>query len=162
MPTIHADVEDRIQWAIQDVRSGKKSTYREAASYYYLLYDILIARARGRPINYTRGGQNKIFSEEDTTTLRRFCERCILSGDPLERKYIKAAANSIRRAQGKPLVSNPWVTRWIKKNSDLLKKKRSKSLAVERKQTYEVEEIRAYFRRFEEARDEYNILPENS
>jgi hypothetical protein len=162
MPTIHADVEDRIEWAIRDVRSGKKCTFREAAAYYYLPYDILIARARGRPTNHSRGGQNKIFSEEDTATLRRFCERCILSGDPPERKHIKAAANSIRRAQGKPPVSNPWVTRWIKKNSDLLKKKRSKSLAVERKQTHEVEEIRAHFRRFEEARDKYEILPDNT
>jgi hypothetical protein len=97
MPTIHADVEDRIEWAIRDVRSGKKCTFKEAAAYYYLLYDIFIARARGRPINHSRGGQNKIFSEKNTATLRRFCERYILSGDPLKRKYIKATANNIRR-----------------------------------------------------------------
>jgi hypothetical protein len=98
MLIIYADVEDCIEWAIRDVRSGKKCTFREAAAYYYLPYDILIARARGRFINHSRGGQNKIFLEEDTATLRRFCERCILLGDPLERKYIKVAANSIRRA----------------------------------------------------------------
>jgi hypothetical protein len=98
MLIIHADVEDRIEWAIRDVRSGKKYTFREAAAYYYLLYDILIARARGRPTNHSRGGQNKIFLEEDIATLRRFYERCILSRDPLKRKHIKAAVNSIRRA----------------------------------------------------------------
>jgi hypothetical protein len=43
-----------------------------------------------------------------------------------------------------------------------LKKKRSKSLAIERKQTHEVEEIRAYFQKFEEARDKYEILPDNT
>jgi hypothetical protein len=107
MLIIHADVEDCIEWAIQDVRSGKKYTFRKAAAYYYLPYDILIARACRRPTNHSKGGQNKIFSEEDTVTLRRFCKRCILSEDPLKRKYIKVATNNIRRAQGKLLVSNP-------------------------------------------------------
>jgi hypothetical protein len=53
------------------------------------------------------------------------------------------------------------VSRWIKSNSDLLKKKRSKSLAIERKQTHELEDLRAHFRRFEEARDKYEIIADN-
>jgi len=69
MPIIYADVEDRIKWVIQDVRSDKKYTFRETVAYYYLPYDILIARARGRPINHSRGGQNKIFLEEDIAIL---------------------------------------------------------------------------------------------
>jgi hypothetical protein len=121
----------------------------------------LIARSYGRPTNHIKGGQNKKLTEEEDQSLRRYYERCIITGDPPERYYIKAAANSICRTAGKKPVSKPWLIRWIKRNPDLLKKKKSKSLAAKRKATHEIEEIREHFRRFEKARDKYEIKPEN-
>jgi hypothetical protein len=53
------------------------------------------------------------------------------------------------------------VSRWIKLNSNLLKKKRSKPLVIERKQTHELEDLRAHFWRFKEAKDKYEIIADN-
>ena len=161
MPTPSAGIEKRLQQAIKAVRTGQINTFPQAAKHYYVDYDLLIARSHGRPTNHIKGGQNKKLTEEEDQSLRRYCERCIIAGDPPERYHIKAAANSICCATGKKPVSKPWLTRWIKRNPDLLKKKKSKSLATERKATHEIEEIREYFRRFERARDKYEIKPEN-
>jgi hypothetical protein len=57
------------------------------------------------------GGRNKKLAEDEEATLKLYCERCILASEPLERKHIQAAANSILRAARKKPVSKPWLTR---------------------------------------------------
>jgi hypothetical protein len=84
-------------------------------------YDVLRARSKGRLPNSSRGGKNKKMADKEEETLKLYCTRCILVGDPLERKYIKAAANSILHAVGKKSVSKPWLSRWLKRYKDFLK-----------------------------------------
>ena len=150
-----------MQLAVQAMRDGKYTTFKEAAAKFYVPYNLTLQRLHGRATNHSRGGNNKKFSEEEDQALIRYCERCILTGDPPEKRHIKAAANSIARVAGKTPVSDPWLTRWIKRHSDILKPKKSKSLAAERKATHQREDIYEHFRRFEKARDKYKITPEN-
>jgi hypothetical protein len=72
-------------------------------------YDVLRARSKGRLPNLSRGGKNKkiVDKEDEEETLKLYYTRCILIGDPLERKHIKAATNSILHAVGKKSVSKP-------------------------------------------------------
>ena len=132
-----------------------------ASRKHYVDYDLLRARAKGRPTNKTRGGRNKRLAKDEEATLMLYCKRYILASKPLERKHIQAAANSILRAARKKPVSKPWLTRWIKRHIDLLKPRMSKPLIIERKAVHEYEDIAEHFRRFERARDEYNIKLEN-
>ena len=103
-----------MQLAVQAVRDGKYTTFKEAAAKFYVPYNLTLQRSHGRATNHSRGGNNKKFSEEEDQALIRYCEQCILTGDPSEKRHIKAAANSIARAAGKTPVSDPWLTRWIK------------------------------------------------
>jgi hypothetical protein len=108
-----------------------------AARHFYVNYDVLRARSKGRLPNLSRGGKNKNIADKEEETLKLYYTCCILVGDPLERKYIEAAANSILRAVGKKSVSKPWLSRWLKRHKDFLKPRFSKPLAVERKASHE-------------------------
>ena len=121
MGTPSTDEERRIQLAIEAVREGTFPNWRQAARHYYVNYDVLRNRAKGRKTNHSRGGRNKKLADDEEATLKRYCERCILAGEPPEKKHIEAAANSILRAAGKRRVSKSWLSRWIKKHKDLLK-----------------------------------------
>jgi hypothetical protein len=105
MPTSSADIENRIQLAIEAVREGTCTTWKAAAKHFYLDYDLLLQRSHRRPTNYSRGGQNKKLLEKENRSLRQYYERCILTGDPPKRKHIQAATNSICRAVGKKPVT---------------------------------------------------------
>jgi hypothetical protein len=54
-----------------------------------------------------RGGGNKRLDSTKDKALKLYYKRCILVGTNLERGHIKAAANSILRIAGKPLVLKP-------------------------------------------------------
>ena len=161
MPTPSAADEQRVQKAIRDVRAGILPNWAVAARKHCINYDLLRARAKGRPTNHIRGGQNKKLASDEEVTLKLYCERCILVGEPPERKHIKAAANSILCTVGKKPVSKAWITRWLKRHKEFLKSRVSKPLAAERKAVHEYDDIANHFRRFEKARDEYSIKPEN-
>jgi len=55
---------------------------------HYIKYNLLQARAKGRPTNQTRGGKNKKLAKDEEATLKLYCKRCILASKPLERKHI--------------------------------------------------------------------------
>jgi Tc5 transposase DNA-binding domain len=121
IPTPSAADERRIQKVIQEVRAGHLPNLATAARNHHVNYDLLRARAKGRPTNHSKGGQNKKLASDEEATLRLYCERCILAGEPPERKHIKAAANSILRTVGIKSVSKPWVSCWLKNHKEFLK-----------------------------------------
>jgi hypothetical protein len=161
MPTITPEEEALIQRALKGVRDGKFPNMKVAARYYDCNYDVLRARAKGTQGNWSKGGKNKRLISEEEATLVRYCERCILVNDPLEREHITAAANSILRAAGKKHVLKQWVTRWIKAYPDLLRKRKTKPLYAERKAVHKAEDIEAHFQQFEAAKKKYNIKDKN-
>jgi hypothetical protein len=59
-----------------------------ASRKYYIEYNLLRARAKGRPTNQTRGGKNKKLAKDEEATLKLYYERCILASEPLEQKHI--------------------------------------------------------------------------
>ena len=132
MSTPSAADEQRVQKAIRDVRAGILPNWAVAARKHCINYDLLWARAKGRPTNHIRGGRNKKLASDEEVTLKLYCEWCILAGEPPERKHIKAAANSILRTVGKKPVSKAWITRWLKRYKEFLKPRVSKPLATER------------------------------
>ena len=67
---------------------------------------VLIKRAKARPINASRGGQNTRLNNAQEVVLKLYSEKCILAGLNLERKHIEGAANSILRAVGEPLFQS--------------------------------------------------------
>lgn len=161
MPTLNSDEEERIAMALRDKEKSRFKTWKDASRYYYVNYDVLRVRAKGRKGNASKEGRNRRLNTEQEAVLKLYCERCILTGHPPERAHINAAANSILRAIGKPPVSKPWLSRWLKANRYFLKPRRMKPIASVRKAVHEYEDISNYFRRFEQAISEYNIKPEN-
>jgi len=96
-----------IQKAIQEVKDGIVPNWAAAAKKHCISYNILHARAKGRPTNETTGRRNKKLAKDKEATLKLYCERYILASKPLEQKHIQAAANSILHAARKKLVSKP-------------------------------------------------------
>jgi hypothetical protein len=111
MPTPSIGIEKRLQQAIKAIYTGQINTFPQAAKYYYIDYNLLIARSYGRPTNHIKGGQNKKLIEEENQSLRQYYKRYIIIGDPPERYHIKVVANSIYYTTGKKPVLKPWLIR---------------------------------------------------
>src|ERR1700683_1330240 len=105
MPTLSLDAEQRLVQAIQAKNRGDFLTWADAARHFGVSSAVLIARSKGRLPNSSRGGQNKRLDSAEDAALKLYCKRCILAGANPERQHIRAAANSILRAAGKPPVS---------------------------------------------------------
>ena len=88
MPTPSAADERRIQKAIQEVRAGHLPNLATAARNHHVNYDLLRARAKGRPTNHSKGGENKKLASDEEVTLRLYCERCILAGEQIGRAHV--------------------------------------------------------------------------
>ena len=161
MVTLSAEEESQIQQAILAMQKGQFTSWRAAARQYIVRYRVLIVHAKGRPPNTSRGGQNTHLNDAQDAALKLYCKRYIKVGLNPERQHIRAAANSILRAVGEPPVSKPWLTRWLRRNKQFLKARRSKPLSAERKAAVEWAEIESHFRRFRQVVSEYKITPQN-
>jgi hypothetical protein len=141
MPTPSEDTERRMVQAIQAKNKGDFLTWVDAVRHFGVNSAVLIARSKGRLPNVSRRGRNNRLDSAKDEALKLYYKRCILAGTNPERRYIKAAANSILRTAGKPLVLKPWLTRWLNRNKAFLKPRYSKPLAVERKAVHEWTDI---------------------
>ena len=133
MVTLSAEEESRIQQAILAIQRGQFTSWRAAARHYLVRYRVLIARAKGRPPNTSRGGRNTRLNDAQDAALKLYCERCIKAGLNPERQHIRAAANSILYTVGEPPVSKPWLTRWLYRNKQFLKGRQLKPLLAKYK-----------------------------
>ena len=83
--TLSAEEESQIQQAILAIQRGQFTSWRAAAYEYLVRYRVLIAHAKGRPPNISRGGQNIRLNDMQDTALKLYCKRCIKAGLSLER-----------------------------------------------------------------------------
>jgi len=76
---------------------------------------------------------------------------------PPSKRDVSIAANCILESQGKERVSKDWPRRWLHRNKGLYKSLRSKTLANERKQAHQIEDIQRHFDDFKDMLQEYQI-----
>ena len=69
MPTPSADIEERMQLAVQAVWDGKYTTFKEAAAKFYVPYNLTLQWSHGRATNHSCGDNNKKFSKEEDQAL---------------------------------------------------------------------------------------------
>ena len=65
MPTPSADVEKRMQLAVQTIWNSKYTIFKEAAAKFYVLYDFTLHQSYDRATNHSCEDNNKKFSKEE-------------------------------------------------------------------------------------------------
>jgi hypothetical protein len=72
MPPKPRDIEERIAKASREIDNDPYLKGTKAASQFRAPYYLLIARRRGRPTSYTRGGHNKKLAEPEDEALKEY------------------------------------------------------------------------------------------
>jgi len=154
--------EKTLQAAIDDFRESLYSIVVVVVADHGVKVRTLQRRLQGYESLYTRSVNSKTLNSAQEQALFEYIyrlNRIDMSSIP---KMLRSSANYILRChdQANRQVEPNWVTRFLQRNSHLLKRKQN-SLVVERKLTQDVETIERHFTRFLDACKELEIKRQN-
>jgi hypothetical protein len=116
------------------------------------------ARLEGRPAQNTKGGHNKLLTDDQELALRQFIDFLIYLGHKADQRAIRAAANKLLDYTGSTHpATRLWASRWFKRNKDWFKTLRAKTLAQERKAAHRKEDLEEHFKEFYSALEKWGI-----
>ena len=158
-PFDHAQ-EKRIIKALEEYATLSKPNIAKLARKHMILDQTFRRRLNGIPAG-NRGGTNSRLNANEEEGLRKYMAFLYRIGMPPGKLDIVQAANSILVAAGKPKVSKEWARRWMKRNRELFKSIRGRTLSAERKDCHQKEEIDRHFSDFTAVLAEYKIRQED-
>jgi len=155
------DEEWRIDDALADLQTQKRPNIAKTARHFSVSAKKLRNRAKGIPSKFNNTNATYALSEEQEYALEATLTRLDDSGFPPRLRLVRGIANSyLREAHGPdgtpPKVSKMWPIRWQKRHPEWFKG-RSKTLAFDRKNAHDPDEISYWYERFAAIRAEKGI-----
>jgi hypothetical protein len=141
MAPFDAAQEKRLTEAIKYHHQNPGVYKTKVAQRFRVDYFALRNRLKGHSPGNARGGHNARLSPPEDAGLKKYLAFLTRIGMPPSKRDVVTAANYILEHQGKDRVSKDWARRWLHCNKSLYKSLRSKTLASERKQAHQVEDI---------------------
>jgi len=147
--------EARISKAIEVLRTGEYTIVAPCAVAFDVSRRTLNNRWNGMASKSTRIPAKKRLTEEQEQSVIDYLTRNHERGMALAVKRVEEAANFIL-GEGFRAVGKQWVKRFLKRHPDL-KRRRQRTLASERKDAFNVEELEYYFKQLEHVCDAFGI-----
>ena len=130
-----------------------------AAREYKLNPRSLQNRVNGMASKSTREASNKRLTKAQEQTIKNYIKRLNDQNMSLTLQLVVDVANYLLQScnSDAPSLGPDWFKRFMKRNPKL-KKRRAKPLAIDRKDVFNIQDLKAYFRRLQKARVEFEIL----
>jgi hypothetical protein len=160
MPPKPHEIEERIAKASRAMDDDPNLKGTKAAQRFGAPYDRLIARRRGRPPSYSRGGQNKKLSIPQDDALKEYILMLQYSGRGANIHEVRAAAGRLLFwASGDPdsSVSVRWTRAWMARQADFLKSIKEKPLSAKRLAAHIIEDVEGHFAEFDRCKRRYSV-----
>lgn len=147
--------EARISKAIEVLRTGEYTIVAPCAVAFDVSRRTLNNRWNGMASKSTRIPAKKRLTEEQEQSVIDYLTRNHERGMALAVKRVEEAANFIL-GEGFRAVGKQWFKRFLKRHPDL-KRRRQRTLASERKDAFNVEELEYYFKQLKHVCDAFGI-----
>ena len=155
-------VEERAHLAVKDWEAGGYfKTRKEVARYYNVQPKLLYNRLKGiKSAHVVRRGNRLLTAEEELAVLS-WINLHVAAGIQLTSLNIgRAATFLIESNNRRSEVCARWARRWMRRHSELCESSKTRSLAIMRKATVNVEDIQGYFTAYKEILAKEGLFPE--
>ena len=155
----YQDVEVRISDAIDALHEGWYTNCAQAAKTFQVPVRRLQRRWNGSNSKSSRPSTNKALSDEQEVAIRQYIEQLDKINMCARPRMIIGAANHLLRSEDR-VVGHQWFKRFLARNPEY-HRRRQKPLAVDRKNSHSVQDIKAYFYKFDEVMKSKGITSED-
>ena len=155
MVNSYSAIEDRIDSAIDALHDGLYTNCRAAAIAFDVAPRTVQKRWNGGNSKSSRPSTNKALTDEQEQAVRDYIERLDKANMCARPKLIVGAANYLIRFENRTL-GHQWLKRFLDRNPELHVRKQ-KPLAVDRKNSHDVNDMVEYFSKLERVMREKGI-----
>ena len=154
--------ERRSDEAIEALRKDWYKNVSQAAVAFNLKPRALNDRWNGKASKSTREAPNKRLNEAQKQVVKDYIQRLDNMSMSIASKLVVDVANFLLQKHDPAIssVDSDWFKRFMSRNPNL-KKRRQRPLAAIRKDVFNIEELKNYFKKLKNIRDEFDILDTN-
>jgi hypothetical protein len=143
------NLETRTVAAVELLREGYYSSAVKAAKAWRVPYKRLLSRQKGKHPVSQNGGNFTLFSPEEEKAILAWCWRRVTQGHHIQMRTLRQYANSILKATDRlPTASRYWARRFLRRYSSILHRKKSSTIAVQRKAMADRANVEEWFRKW--------------
>ncbi|KAF4447314.1 hypothetical protein F53441_9138 [Fusarium austroafricanum] len=143
------NLETRTVAAVELLREGFYSSAVKASKAWAVPYKRLLSRQKGKHPVPQNGGNFTLFSPEEEKAILAWCWRRVTQGHHIQMRTLRQYANSVLKAIDRPpTASRFWARRFLRRYSSILHRKKSSTLAAQRKAMADRANVEEWFHKW--------------